>query len=91
MLVSRHQGFAVKYIYVQMMRILREVSAHDGNKVVHLLLIGLAERTRRDGERVGDTIAAVGVAQLCNRVEEASAPETSRPLIGFAPGASGSP
>ena len=43
MLVSRHQGFAIEYVYVQVMRVLREVAAHDGNKVVHLLLIGLAE------------------------------------------------
>ena len=61
MLVSRQQRFTVEYVYIQVMCILREVAAHDGNQIVHLLLTGLAKGSRCDGECVGDTIAAVGV------------------------------
>ena len=69
MLVGCHQRLAVENVDVQMMRVLREITAHDGDEVIDLLVLGLAECARRDGERVGDTIAAVGVAQLCHRVQ----------------------
>ena len=67
MLVSRHQGFAVEHIYVQVVRILREIAAHDGNQIVHLLLIGLAECARRDGERVGAMMRTPELMELAKQ------------------------
>ena len=69
MLVGRHERFAVHDVDIQVVRVLRKVAAHDRDQIVHAFLVGLAERARRDREGVGNAVAAVFIAELCDRVE----------------------
>ena len=56
-------------VHVQVVGTLSEVAVHDVHQRVGTLCVVVAECTRVDGLRVGDTVESVLVRQLSHRVE----------------------
>ena len=56
-------------VYIHMVCALCEVTIHNANEGVRLLVLGMAECARVDGLGVGDTIECILVWKLRNRVQ----------------------
>mmetsp|Transcript_18583 Transcript_18583/g.40673 ORF Transcript_18583/g.40673 Transcript_18583/m.40673 type:complete len:569 (+) Transcript_18583:82-1788(+) len=64
-----HQQLTVQHVHVQVLATLREVAIQQRRHVRRLVLLGLAQRGRGDGEGVGHAVHAVLVLHLGHRVE----------------------
>ena len=65
-LICLDESVAVENVDIDMMCLLCEVAVKNCNKVCDSLVLRLSECIGSDGEGIGDTVAAVLIAKLCN-------------------------
>ena len=71
---------------------LNEIAVQNRNQIGNTLISGFSEGIRNNRECIGNTILAYRpVRNFATEFKDASAPLVSRPCIGLAPGAKGSP
>ena len=64
-----HEFFSVKYVDVEMMTAVLEISVEHIRQIVYSLLHILAKRVGQNGEGIGYTVLATAIRQFGYRVE----------------------